>query len=79
MADYDALTELPAELVEVWKLGRDIEDQNRYKDAKWLEDRLRQWLERVRELAQKFGPASFTVALGVPFGVQVSLTWPAQE
>jgi hypothetical protein len=79
MPDYSSLTELPVELVEVWKLGREIEVQATAKGPDWLEKRLKEWLERVQQLAQKFGPDSFAVSLGIPFGIQVSLTWPAHE
>ncbi len=43
-----------------------------------LEEKLREYLERARKLAEKFGPESFSVSVGFPLGVQVSLTWSSE-
>lgn len=51
--------------------------------AGWLwgdpEDKLREYLERARALAAKFGPDSLSVGVVIPFGVQISLTWDVKD
>ena len=41
-----------------------------------LRDRLREWLNKTRELAKGLSPDSYSVTLSVPFVGSVSFTWP---
>lgn len=40
-----------------------------------LEKRLRDLIEKARSIAERFGPEDFSVAVGLPFGAQISFTW----
>ena len=36
---------------------------------------MRKWLDKVKEIAERFKAESFTITLGVPFGVSASFAW----
>lgn len=44
-----------------------------------LRDKLKKWLEKVRELAKDFSPESYSVTLSVPFVGSVSFSWPIDK
>lgn len=39
------------------------------------EEKIGEWLKKAREIANKHHSQSFSVSVGIPFGVQVSFTW----
>ena len=47
-------------------------------DLSGIEDTLKKWLDKIREIAQKYGPASYTITTGIPLGVNASFSWPTQ-
>jgi hypothetical protein len=44
-----------------------------------LSDRLKRWIDklekRIKRIAHQFGALSYTLTVGWPWGVQVSVTW----
>ena len=40
-----------------------------------IEDLIKKWLNKAKDIASTYGPESFTISAGFPFGGQVSFTW----
>lgn len=36
---------------------------------------IKKWLSKAKDIASQYGPESFTISAGFPFGGQVSFTW----
>ena len=68
-------SEMQNDLLVLWKIHSDIEFQRTSKSSDWLENRLRELLERVRHFVSKYGPENYTISVGVPMGAGVSFTW----
>jgi len=79
MYTAEQVSELAHELASLYELAQGIAQPMAQPTAGWpassIEDKLRQYLERARALAAKFGPQSLSVGVGIPFGAQISLTW----
>ena len=43
------------------------------------EEKIREWLNKARGIANKYHPQSFTVSVGIPLGAQVSFTWQTEN
>jgi len=73
------VSELAHELAALYELAQGIAPPVGQPTAVWpagsIEDRLRDYLERARAIAARFGPQSLSVGVGIPFGAQISLTW----
>ena len=40
-----------------------------------VEDKVREWVQKVRNIADKFGPTSYAISVGIPLGLSASFTW----
>jgi len=77
--------ELSQELAELYNLGRQIQalpsplsetpTQEVFAWKSDLEEKMREYVERARKLAEKLGPSSMTISVGFPWGAQISMTW----
>jgi hypothetical protein len=74
----DDLSGLARELAALHAIEQEMQDQSKMLGAGRIEDKLKEWLEKVRSIAEEFGPASFTISVGVPLGASVSSTWPTK-
>jgi hypothetical protein len=71
------LVDLAMEMVELDRLAKEVSAakyQNEVATA-GLKERVEDWVDKVKEVADRFGPASYTISLNVPWGVSVSFTW----
>jgi hypothetical protein len=72
--------ELSQDLAELYDLGRQIQSLSETPERgvfakKDLEEKMREYVERARKLAEKLGPSSMTISVGFPWGAQISMTW----
>jgi hypothetical protein len=72
--------ELSQELAELYNLAEQIRSFSETPGERALlkqdlEEKMREYVERARKLAEKFGPSSMTISVGFPWGAQISLTW----
>ena len=83
MLKAEDVPELSKELAALFKLGQEMAAMQTPAIAGWpwgdIEEKLRVYLERARALVAKFGPESFSVGVGIPFGAQISLTWDVRD
>ncbi len=65
-------------LVEVMKAGGQMNfaGVHDWQEA-GLRDRVKEWLEKVRQLAQEFSPEGYSLSLNIPFGVSLGFSWTA--
>ena len=67
--------EMQHALIELWRIQEDIQTQKTLKGSDWIEEKLRELLQKVRQFVDKYGPQSYTVGVGIPWGANVSFTW----
>lgn len=79
MYTAEQVPDLAHELASLHELAQGMARPMGQPTAGWpvgsIEDKLGDYLGRARQLAAKFGPASMTIGVGIPFGAQISLTW----
>ncbi|MFC2039266.1 hypothetical protein ACFLST_00535 [Chloroflexota bacterium] len=67
--------EMAKELAEIWDIQRAIRGGYTDRNANLIEGKLKELLEKVRSLVDKYGPETYTLTLGFPMGANASFTW----
>lgn len=74
MLDFEP-NEVAKELAAIWSIQQEIHTQAAIKGAQWLEERLRELLEKLKNIAPRLRASGMTVQVGFPVGASVSLSW----
>ena len=69
--------DMAKQLVEIWEIQKDIKQQMEagFKGKDWMENKIRELLEKAKSVAALFKASGMTVNVGFPFGASVSLSW----